>query len=71
MCNKPLRKKINLYSAENDISLFTMIQNLAKSALTLCQNDLCNKTKLAHTDFWYHNNGCIKIKMLIKDSQNP
>lgn len=35
---------------------------MAKSALQRCEVDDCDKIRLIHTDYFYHNNGCIEIK---------
>ena len=50
------------YSEENDVSLFQMIKKMATTALSLCEIDDCKKIRLIHTDYFYHNNGCVEIK---------
>jgi hypothetical protein len=67
MCNKPVRSKIDFYSLKNDVSVFTMIKRLAKQSITNCKADQCFKSRLAHTDYWYHGNGCVEIKFMLTE----
>lgn len=67
MCNKPQRLKIDLYSVKNDYSVFTMIKRLAKTAMSNCQAESCSKPRLAHTDYWYHGNGCVEMKLKLME----
>ena len=39
-----------------------MIKKMATTALSLCEIEDCKKIKLIHTDYYYHNNGCVEIK---------
>jgi len=68
MCNKPIRQKIEFYSATNDLSIFTMIKRLAKTALINCTAESCSKSRLAHTDYWYHGNGCVETKFVFVEN---
>jgi hypothetical protein len=72
MCTVPQRKKIDFYQRKKDthitdISLFTMVRRLAKQSITNCKADQCFKSRLAHTDYWYHGNGCVEIKFKKKE----
>lgn len=70
MCSKPVRQKIDFYSSKTDVSVFTMIKRLAKQSITNCQADTCQKPRVAHTDYWYHGNGCVEIKFVLMDDHH-
>jgi len=44
-----------------------MLRRLAKQSITNCKADQCFKSRLAHTDYWYHGNGCVEIKFKKKE----
>lgn len=39
-----------------------MIKKMATSTLQVCEAAHCKKIRLLHTDYYYHNNGCVEIK---------
>jgi hypothetical protein len=60
MCQKPRKRQVKFYSQQSDISLYQMIKKLATQAMQGCEH--CRKLRLLHTDYFYHNNGCVEIK---------
>lgn len=67
MCYKPNRQKIEFYNQKTDMSVFTMIRNMARQSIKNCGAETCGKPFLAHTDYWYHGNGCIEMKLKLMD----
>lgn len=63
MCGgKPQKQLVKFYDEETDISLYQMIKKMATSTLHVCEAAHCKKIRLLHTDYYYHNNGCVEIK---------
>lgn len=63
MCQKPMRLKVDFYKSGNDMSVFTMVHNLAQKSIQPCPDTACGKQNLSHTHYYYHGPGAIEIKL--------
>jgi hypothetical protein len=69
MCSRPKRQIVEFYNDSMDKSLHSMIRSMAMNVFNICPEEGCGKMMLAHTDYYYHSNGCIEIKY-VEDSNN-
>ena len=63
MCHKPERIRIDFYK-EGDISIYSMIKQLASTAVNNCNSETCDRPRVAHTDYYYHGSGTVEIKYM-------